>query len=274
MTVPTITLNNGLRMPQMGFGVWQVPDDAVTAAVLEALAVGYRSIDTAASYGNEAGVGEALHRSGLARDDVFVTTKVANPDHGYDPTLRAFDASAERLGTDVVDLYLVHWPQPGRDRYVSTWKALERLYSEGRARSIGVCNFNRPHLERVLREGGIAPMVNQIELHPLLAQSELRAFDTEHNIVTEAWSPLGSGRLLDHPLIVEMARELGRTTAQILLRWHIQLGNVVIPKSVTPERIRSNFEVFDFELSREAMERIGGLDEGRRFGPDPQTLEG
>lgn len=274
MTVPTITLNNGLRMPQMGFGVWQVPDDAVTAAVLEALAVGYRSIDTAASYGNEAGVGEALRRSGLARDDVFVTTKVANPDHGYDPTLRAFDASAERLGTDVVDLYLVHWPQPGRDRYVSTWKALERLYSEGRARSIGVCNFNRPHLERVLREGGIAPMVNQIELHPLLAQSELRAFDTEHNIVTEAWSPLGSGRLLDHPLIVEMARELGRTTAQILLRWHIQLGNVVIPKSVTPERIRSNFEVFDFELSREAMERIGGLDEGRRFGPDPETLEG
>ncbi|MGW8438077.1 aldo/keto reductase [Nocardiopsis sp. NPDC055551] len=273
MTVPTITLNNGLRMPQMGFGVWQVPDDAVTAAVMEALAVGYRSIDTAASYGNEAGVGEALRRSGLARDDVFVTTKVANPDHGYDPTLRAFDASAERLGTDVVDLYLVHWPQPGHDRYVSTWKALERLYSEGRARSIGVCNFNRPHLERVLREGGIAPMVNQIELHPLLAQAELRAFDDEHNIVTEAWSPLGSGRLLDHPLIVEIARELGRTTAQILLRWHIQLGNVVIPKSVTPERIRSNFEVFDFELSREAMERIEGLDEGRRFGPDPETLE-
>lgn len=274
MTVPAITLNNGLRMPQMGFGVWQVPDDAVTAAVLEALAVGYRSIDTAASYGNEAGVGEAFRRSGLARDDVFVTTKVANSDHGYDSTLRAFDASAERLGTDVVDLYLVHWPQPGHDRYVSTWKALERLYSEGRARSIGVCNFHRTHLERVLREGGIAPMVNQIELHPLLPQAELRAFDAEHNIVTEAWSPLGSGRLLDHPLIVEIARELGRTTAQILLRWHIQLGNVVIPKSVTPERIRTNFEVFDFELSREAMDRIGGLDEGRRFGSDPETLEG
>ena len=274
MTVPAITLNNGLRMPQLGFGVWQVPDDAVTEAVLEALAVGYRSIDTAASYGNEAGVGEALRRSGLARDDVFVTTKVANPDHGYDRTLRAFDASAERLGTDVVDLYLVHWPQPGHDLYVSTWKAMERLYSEGRARSIGVCNFHPSHLERVLKEGGIAPMVNQIELHPLLAQAELRAFDAEHNIVTEAWSPLGSGRLLEHPLIVEIAREYERTTAQVLLRWHIQLGNVVIPKSVTPERIRSNFEVFDFELSREAMERIGGLDEGRRFGPDPETLEG
>lgn len=273
MTVPTITLNNGLRMPQLGFGVWQVPDDAVTDAVLEALAVGYRSIDTAASYGNETGVGKALRRSGLERDEVYVSTKVANPDHGYDRTLRAFDASSERLGTDVVDLYLVHWPLPGNDRYVSTWKAMERLYAEGRARSIGVCNFQRPHLERVLAEGGITPMVNQIELHPLLGQAELRAFHAEHNIVTEAWSPLGSGRLLEHPLIVEIAREHERTTAQILLRWHIQLGNMVIPKSVTPVRIRSNFEVFDFALSGEEMGRIGALDEGRRFGPDPDDLE-
>ncbi|MBR8740211.1 aldo/keto reductase [Nocardiopsis sp. MG754419] len=274
MTVPGITLNNGLRMPQLGFGVWQVPDDAVTDAVLEALNVGYRSIDTAAAYGNETGVGQALRRSGLERDEVFVTTKLANPDQGYDSTLRAFDDSAERLGVEVVDLYLMHWPLPRRDLYVSTWKAMERLYAEGRTRAIGVCNFQRPHLERVLDEGGIAPMVNQIELHPLLVQEELRAFDAENGIATEAWSPLGSGRLLDHPLVEDIARTHERTTAQILLRWHVHLGNVVIPKSVTPERIRSNFEVFDFTLSEEEVGRITALDEGRRFGPDPDTFEG
>ncbi|WP_017582992.1 aldo/keto reductase [Nocardiopsis valliformis] len=274
MTVPGITLNNGLRIPQLGFGVWQVPDDAVVEAVQHALAAGYRSIDTAAAYGNEEGVGEALRRSGLQREEVFVTTKLANSDQGYDAALRAFDASLERLGLDMVDLYLIHWPLPQRDLYVPTWKALERLYAEGRARAIGVCNFQRPHLERVMEEGGIAPMINQIELHPLLTQEELRTFDSEHNIATEAWSPLGQGALLGHPLILELAREHERTPAQILLRWHIQLGNVVIPKSVTPERIRSNFEVFDFKLSEEEVDRISALNEDHRFGPNPDSFDG
>ena len=274
MTVPGITLNNGLRNPQLGLGVWQVSDDAAVEVVQHALAAGYRSIDTAAAYGNEEGVGEALRRSGLPREEVFVSTKLANPDQGYDATLRAFDASLERLGLDVLDLYLIHWPLPQRDLYVPTWKALERLYAEGRARAIGVCNFQRSHLERVMEEGGIAPMVNQIELHPLLTQEELRAFDAEHNIATEAWSPLGQGELLGHPLITELARAHGRTPAQILLRWHIQLGNVVIPKSVTPERIRSNFEVFDFALSEEDVARISALNENHRFGPNPDSFDG
>lgn len=274
MTVPGITLNNGLRIPQLGFGVWQVPDDTVVEAVSHALEAGYRSIDTAAAYGNEEGVGEALRRSGLQREEVFVTTKLANPDQGYGATLRAFDASLERLGLDVLDLYLMHWPLPERDLYVSTWKAMERLYAEGRVRAIGVSNFQRPHLERVMEEGGIAPMVNQVELHPLLTQEDLRAFDSEHYIATEAWSPLGHGELLSHPLITELAQAHERTPAQILLRWHIQLGNVVIPKSVTPERIRSNFEVFDFELSEEEMARVSALNENHRFGPDPDSFDG
>ncbi|WP_042280861.1 aldo/keto reductase [Nocardiopsis alba] len=273
MTVPDITLNNGLRMPQLGFGVWKVPEESVTEVVLEAFAAGYRSIDTAAAYGNEKGVGEALRRSGLERGDMFVTSKLANPDQGYDSTLRAFDASLERLGLEVIDLYLVHWPLPRRDLYVSTWKALERLYAEGRARAIGVCNFQPTHLERVMEEGGIAPMVNQIEMHPRLAQKDMREFDAAHNIVTEAWSPLGQGRLLDEDVIVEIAEEHEKTPAQVILRWHMQLGNVAIPKSVTPERIRTNFEIFDFELSDEEMGRIDGLDEGHRFGPDPDTFD-
>ncbi|WP_433697497.1 aldo/keto reductase [Nocardiopsis sp. CA-288880] len=274
MTVPGITLANGVRIPQLGYGVWQVPDDEVEQAVSTALEAGYRSIDTAAAYGNERGVGEALRRSGLDRDDLFVTTKLANPDQGYDATLRAFDASADRLGMETVDLYLVHWPLPRRNLYVPTWKALERLYAEGRARAIGVCNFQVPHLERVMEEGGITPMVNQVELHPLLTQKAVRDFDAENNIATEAWSPLGHGKLLDHPDVTEVAEEHERTPAQVLLRWHVQLGNVVIPKSVTPERIRSNFEIFDFELSEEEMDRISGLDSGTRFGPDPDEFDG
>ncbi|KOX12456.1 aldo/keto reductase [Nocardiopsis sp. NRRL B-16309] len=274
MTVPGITLNNGLRIPQLGFGVWQVRDDDVVHAVSTALETGYRSIDTAAAYGNEAGVGEAVRRSGLDRDDVFVTSKLANPDQGYDATLRALDASLQRLRMDRLDLYLIHWPLPGRDLYVPTWKALERLYAEGRVRAIGVCNFQPAHLERVMEEGGIAPMVNQVELHPLLTQSDLRAFDAKHGIVTEAWSPLGQGNLLDHPTITAIAREYERTPAQILLRWHIQLGNVVIPKSVTPERIRSNFEIFDFELAEADMDRVSGLNTDSRYGPDPDEFDG
>jgi len=274
MTVPGITLSNGVRMPQLGFGVWQVPDDEVVDAVSTALEAGYRSIDTAAAYGNEEGVGEALRRAELDRDDLFVTTKLANRDQGYDGTLRAFDESLDLLGLAVLDLYLIHWPLPRRDLYVPTWKAMERLYAEGRVRAIGVCNFQVPHLERVMEEGGIAPMVNQIELHPLLTQEAVRGFDAEHNIATEAWSPLGHGRLLDHPAVTAIAEEQERTPAQVLLRWHIQLGNVVIPKSVTPERIRSNFEVFDFELSDEEMDRISELDTGTRFGPDPDEFDG
>lgn len=274
MTVPELTLGNGLRIPQLGFGVWQVPQEEVVAAVSTALETGYRSIDTAAAYGNEEGVGEALRRSGLARGELFVTTKLANPDQGYDATLRAFEASLGRLNLDTVDLYLVHWPMPRRNLYVPTWKALERLYAEGRVRAIGVSNFQRPHLERVMEEGGITPMVNQIELHPLLTQADMRSFDAKHGIVTEAWSPLGQGKLLGHPTVVAVAEEHGRTPAQVLLRWHIQLGNVVIPKSVTPERIRSNFQVFDFELSRAEMDRISGLNTDSRFGPDPDDFDG
>ncbi|WP_116245293.1 aldo/keto reductase [Nocardiopsis sp. FIRDI 009] len=274
MTVPDVTLSNGVRMPQLGFGVWQVSDEAVVDAVATALETGYRSVDTAAAYGNERGVGEALSRSELDRDDVFVTSKLANPEQGYDRTLRAFDASLERLRLETLDLYLIHWPLPRRDLYVPTWKALERLYADGRVRAIGVCNFQASHLERVMEEGGITPMVNQIELHPLLTQRAMREFDAKHNIVTEAWSPLGQGKLLDHPTVTAIAQELDRTPAQVLLRWHVQLGNVVIPKSVTPERIRSNFQIFDFELSEADMDRISGLDTGSRFGPDPDEFDG
>ena len=268
------SLNNGLRMPQMGLGVWQVPQSTVADTVATALETGYRSIDTAASYGNEAGVGEGLRRSGVDREDVFLASKLANPDQGYDSALRAFDATLERMRLDHLDLYLLHWPLPHRDLYVSSWRALERLYADGRVRAIGVCNFQVPHLERVLDEGGIVPMVNQIELHPLLVQDELRDFHSRHNIVTEAWSPLGHGKLLEDPTVTGIAEELDRTPAQVLLRWQIQLGNVTVPKSVTPERIRANFDVFDFELSAEDMRGLGALDQNRRFGPDPDEFDG
>ncbi|CAL9391042.1 putative oxidoreductase_MSMEI_2347 [Nocardiopsis dassonvillei] len=274
MTVPELTLNNGLRIPQLGLGVWQVPDEQVVDVVTTALEVGYRSFDTAAAYGNERGVGEALRRSGIERDDLFVTSKLANPDQGFDSTLRAFDASLERLGLETLDLYLVHWPLPARDLYVPTWKALEHLYAEGRVRAIGVSNFQISHLERVMEEGGITPMVNQVELHPMLAQPTLREFDRRHSIVTEAWSPLGHGRLLGDRTILGIAEEHERTPAQVLLRWHIQVGNVAIPKSVTPERIRANFDIFDFELTEQEMDRIGALDSGVRTGPDPDAFDG
>lgn len=272
--VPDASLNNGLRMPQIGLGVWQVPQSTVADTVAIALQTGYRSIDTAASYGNEAGVGEGLRRSGVDREDVFLASKIANPDQGYDSALRAFDATLERMRLDYLDLYLVHWPLPHRDLYVSSWRALERLYADGRVRAIGVCNFQVPHLERVLGEGGIVPMVNQIELHPLMVQNKLRDFHARHNIVTEAWSPLGHGNLLGDPTVTGIAEKLDRTPAQVLLRWQIQLGNVAIPKSVTPERIRTNFDVFDFELSEEDMEAVNALDENRRFGPDPDEFDG
>ncbi|MFE0351323.1 aldo/keto reductase [Streptomyces griseoluteus] len=272
--VPPIILNNGVEMPQLGFGVWQVPDDEAERAVTAALETGYRSIDTAAIYGNEEGTGKAIAASGVPREDLFVTTKLWNSDQGYDSTLRAFDTSLEKLGLDYLDLYLIHWPLPARDNYLDTYKAFEKLYSDGRIRAIGVSNFLPEHLERLIAETSVVPAVNQIELHPQLQQRAAREFDAEHGIATEAWSPLGQGKgLLEVPAIVAIARKHGRTPAQVVLRWHIQLGNIVIPKSVTPSRIKENIEVFDFSLDDEDLAAIGALDEDKRLGPDPATFD-
>ncbi|MCX2184152.1 aldo/keto reductase [Streptomyces sp. SKN60] len=272
MSIPTVKLNNGVEIPQLGFGVFQVADEATTAAVTSALEAGYRSIDTAAIYGNEAGVGRALGASGLAREELFVTTKLWNADQGYDATLRAFDASLAKLGLDYVDLYLIHWPAPARDLYRDSWRALERLAEEGRIRAAGVSNFQPAHLRRLTEGSALTPAVNQIELHPALQQSELRAFHGEHGIATEAWSPLAQGAVLDDPAITAIAAAHGKSPAQVVIRWHLQLGNVVIPKSVTPARIRANFDVFDFVLSDEEMASIAGLDRGLRTGPHPDEL--
>lgn len=272
--VPPIILNNGVAMPQLGFGVWQVPDDEAEKAVTTALEAGYRSIDTAAIYGNEEGTGKALAASGIARDKLFVTTKLWNADQGYDATMRAFDASLEKLGLDHVDLYLIHWPLPSKDSYVDTYKAFEKIYADGRARAIGVSNFLPEHLERLLGETSIIPAVNQIELHPHLQQRAAREFHAEQGITTEAWSPLGQGKgLLEVPAIVAIAQKHGRTPAQVVLRWHVQLGNVAIPKSVTPSRIKENIDVFGFELDLEDIAAISALNEDRRLGPDPATFD-
>ncbi|MEU8621602.1 aldo/keto reductase [Streptomyces sp. NPDC048623] len=270
--VPTVKLNNGVEIPQLGFGVFQVADDATTAAVSSALEAGYRSIDTAAIYGNEAGVGRALATSGIAREELFVTTKLWNADQGYDAALRAFDDSLAKLGLDYVDLYLIHWPTPARDLYRDSWRALERLAEEGRIRAAGVSNFQPKHLRRLMDGATLTPVVNQIELHPALQQSELRAFHGEHRIATEAWSPLAQGAVLDDPAIVAIAAAHGKSPAQVVIRWHLQLGNIVIPKSVTPARIRANFDVFDFVLSDEELAAIAGLDRGLRTGPHPDEL--
>ncbi|MFJ9555243.1 aldo/keto reductase [Nocardiopsis sp. NPDC101807] len=268
-----VTLNNGLTMPQLGFGVWQVADDAAQAAVETALESGYRSIDTAKLYENEAGTGRALAASGLPREELFVTTKLWNDDQGYDNALKAFDASLDRLGLDYVDLYLIHWPAPARGAYVETWKALERIHSEGRAKAVGVSNFTAATLDRVVEEGDVVPAVNQIELHPYFSQEAMRAANARHGVVTEAWSPLGQGKdLLQDPVLAAIGAAYGKSAAQAVLRWHIQSGNVVIPKSVTPSRIRENFDVFDFELSGDDMDKIGSLNRDGRIGPDPDTL--
>ncbi|MFJ4781923.1 aldo/keto reductase [Streptomyces sp. NPDC088794] len=269
---PTVTLNNGVEIPQLGFGVFQVPDAETTAAVTNALQAGYRSIDTAAIYGNEAGVGAALAASDLARDDLFVTTKLWNADQGYDATLRAFDASLAKLGLEYVDLYLIHWPTPARDLYLDSWSAIEKLAADGRIRAAGVSNFQPAHLRRLVDNSSLVPAVNQIELHPGLQQSELRALHAEFGIVTEAWSPLAQGAVLGESALTEIAGRHGRSPAQVVLRWHLQLGNVVIPKSVTPARIRENIDVFDFVLADEEMAAIAELDRGLRTGPDPDTL--
>ncbi|MGW6426813.1 aldo/keto reductase [Nocardia sp. NPDC055053] len=270
--VPTIVLNDGNVIPQLGFGVFQVPEDDVTPVVAEALKVGYRSIDTAAVYGNEEGVGRAIRASGIPRDEIYVTTKLWNADQGYDSTLRAFDASMQRLGLDYLDLYLIHWPVPSAGRYVDTFRAFQALKAQGRIRSIGVSNFRVTDLVTLITEAGETPAVNQIELHPNLAQPELRQYDDNNAIATEAWSPLGQGTLLDNPTIVTIAKELDRTPAQVIIRWHLQLGNIVIPKSVTPSRIAENFDVFSFELDAQAMAAIERLDTGTRVGGDPATF--
>jgi 2,5-diketo-D-gluconate reductase A len=272
LTIPNLTLHDGVEIPQLGFGVFQVPPAETQGVVGLALEMGYRHVDTAAAYRNEAGVGAAIGASGLAREQVFVTTKLWNSAQGYDSTLAAFEASLERLGFDYVDLYLIHWPVPSEDRFVDTWRAFERIHEEGRARTIGVSNFRIEDLERLEAETDTRPTVNQIELHPRLQQVELRRWQSEHEIVTEAWSPLAQGELLDEPTIVAIAERHGKTPAQTILRWHLQLGNVVIPKSVTPERIRENIELFDFELSEDDLRAIDGLDSGGRIGPNPSSF--
>ncbi len=271
--VPSIILNNGVEMPQLGFGVWQVPDDEAERAVATALEAGYRSIDTAAVYGNEEGTGRGLASSGIAREELFVTTKLWNSEQGHDSTLRAFDESLEKLGLDYVDLYLIHWPMPDRDRYIDTYKAFEKIYSDGRAKAIGVSNFHREYLDRLIDATSVVPAVNQIELHPHLQQAALREYHAQQGIATEAWSPLGQGKgLLEVPALVAIAQKHGRTPAQVVLRWHIQLGNVVIPKSVTPSRIKENIDVFGFTLDDEDIAAISALNEDRRLGSDPATV--
>jgi len=259
-------------MPRLGYGVFQIPSGETQERVEEALAVGYRHIDTAAAYGNEAGVGAAIAASRARREEVFVTTKLWNSEQGYDSTLRAFEQSLERLGTGHVDLYLIHWPLPSRDLFLDTWRAFERIKEEGGARSIGVSNFRIEDLERLEQETEQPPTVNQIELHPRLQQAELRAWHEDHEIATEAWSPLAQGDLLEDGTIETIAAHHDRTPAQVILRWHLQIGNVVIPKSATPERIRENFELFDFALSEDDVAAIERLDSGERTGPDPGTF--
>jgi diketogulonate reductase-like aldo/keto reductase len=271
--VPDITLNSGVKIPQLGFGVFRVEDEQATDAVRTALAAGYRSIDTATLYGNEAGVGRALAESGIPRRELFVTTKVWNTDQGYDEAQAALDASLAKLGLDYVDMYLIHWPAPARDRYLDTWRAFEKILADGRVRTIGVSNFHPDHLIRLLDHTAIVPAVNQVELHPYLQQPYVRRFDAERNIATEAWSPLAKGGdLLSDPVIVDLAKRRGKSPAQVVLRWHLQLGNIVIPKSVTPERIAENIDVFDFELSAEDLEAVEALERGLRTGPDPDEF--
>ncbi|MCS5718521.1 aldo/keto reductase [Herbiconiux sp. CPCC 205763] len=270
---PTLPLHDGRRIPQLGLGVYKTTDAEAAEAVEFALRHGYRLIDTASMYLNETGVGEGVRRSGLPREDVFVTTKVWFTENGYDSTLRSFDESLDRLGTDYVDLYMIHWPAPANDLYVETWRALERLAAEGRARSIGVANFHTKHLDRLLAETGTTPAVNQVELHPWLPQAEVRAYDAAHGILTQSWSPLARGHVLDAAhggeVLAALGRKHGKSPAQIVLRWHVQLGVSVIPKSVTPSRIRENIDVFDFELDADDLAAIASLATGERTGVDP-----
>ena len=270
--IPRIALRGGAVIPQLGFGVFQVPPGETAAVVARALSVGYRHSDTAAAYGNEAAVGEAIRSSGLGREEVFVTSKCFNNDHGYEEAKRAFHASLNRLQLDYLDLYLIHWPVPAHDRYVDTWKAFVELQGEGLIRSIGVSNFQQTHLRAVIDATSHTPAVNQVELHPYLQQAPLRREHERLGVITEAWSPLAQGLVLGEETIVEIARAHSKTPAQVVIRWQLQLGNVVIPKSVTPERIEQNFDVFDLDLGDPEMQAIERLDAGRRTGPDPDTF--
>ncbi|WP_328323630.1 MULTISPECIES: aldo/keto reductase [unclassified Streptomyces] len=270
--VPTISLNNGVQIPQLGFGVFQIEPADTVAATLAALETGYRHIDTAEMYGNEKEVGQAVRDSGLAREDVFVTSKLNNGFHAHDDALKAFDRTLSELRFDYLDLFLIHWPLPGVGDFVETWTAMEEIYRSGRAKAIGVSNFQPHHLRRLLQETEIAPAVNQIEVHPYLTQDEVRAFGAGHRIATEAWSPIAKGKVLDDPTITGIARRVGRTPAQVTLRWHIQRNDIVFPKSVTRSRVEENFALFDFELTEADMAAITGLDRGERTGPDPDTF--
>ncbi len=267
----TVPLNDGRAIPQFGLGVYKATDSETAAAVEVALGAGYRHVDTAALYNNERGVGDGVRASGVSRAEVFITTKVWDSDHGFDNTLRAFDNSLELLDFDYVDLYLIHWPVPATDLYVETWRALERLQSEGRALSIGVSNFAAQHLDRLLTEGNIVPAINQIELHPWLPQNEMRDFNAAHGILTEAWSPLARGRLIGDRVLESIAAKHGKSTAQVVIRWHLQLGNAVIPKSITPHRIIENADVFDFALDADDLAAIASLETGERTGMTPDA---
>jgi 2,5-diketo-D-gluconate reductase A len=270
--VPDITLNNGVTIPQLGFGVFQIEPKDTKQATLAALEVGYRHIDTAEMYGNEKEVGEAVRESGLDRDDIFVTSKLNNGFHAYDDAPGAFDQTLKDLGFDYLDLFLIHWPLPNVGDFVETWKAMEDIYKSGRVRSIGVSNFQRHHLQRLFDETETVPVVNQIEVHPYLTQDDLRAFGTQHGIVTEAWSPIARGKVLDDPTLVKIGEDHGKSTAQVTLRWHIQRGDIVFPKSVTRSRIEDNLDVFDFELDDDEVEQITALNRNERIGPDPDEF--
>jgi methylglyoxal/glyoxal reductase len=271
--VPTVTVNNGVEIPQVGLGVFQAKEGAeVERAVRAALEAGYRLIDTAAAYRNEVGVGKAIKASGLPREEIFITTKLWNANHAYNDALRAFDESLEKLDCGYIDLYLIHWPLPMEGKFTQAWKALEKLYDSKRVRAIGVSNFKPHHLEELLNGAATVPAVNQIELHPLFQQKETRAYCVDHGIAVESYSPLmQAGAALEHPVIADLARRYGKTPAQVILRWHVQSGLIVIPKSVKPERIRENLALFDFELSENDMRAIEGMDREQRINADPDT---
>jgi len=271
-TVPNITLNNGVEIPQLGFGVFQIKPDETKAATLTALEVGYRHIDTAEMYGNEVGVGEAVRESGLKRDEIFVTSKLNNGFHEPQKALDAFQRSLDDLDIEFLDLFLVHWPLPGVGDYVDTWKAMEKMYESDRLRAIGVSNFQIHHLERLIKDTSIVPAVNQIEIHPYLTQDALRDFDSSHGIATEAWSPIAQGKVLDDPFIVAIAEKLGKTPAQVVLRWHIQRGEIVFPKSVTRKRVEENFDLFSFEIEAADMAEITAQNRDERTGPNPDEF--
>jgi len=271
-TVPAVALNDGTTIPQIGFGLWQVPPSEAEAATAEALRVGYRHLDSAAVYANEAEAGAALAKSGLAREDVYVTTKLWNPDHGYDEAMRAFDTSMAKLGFDQLDLYLIHWQCKQHGKFIDTWRALIDLQKSGRVKSIGVSNFKEPALRQLIDATGVIPVLNQIELHPWLPQLVMRAVHAEYGIATESWSPLASGQLIDDPTLTVIAAKHGKSTAQVMIRWHLQQGLIVLPKSVTPARIAENIDVFGFQLDDEDMATIAGMENGHRTGPDPDDF--